>query len=180
MSEDMPEPDGVLSGLIPDAEPPVIPNPKASQPKRTWFPKAAGDRRDTNTRTKPKKAPVPKARPGHFVEPLTQIYAGLGMAIMPFDPVCANAVIMSAPKCAESLDKLAQENDAVRRALYSLTQTTAIGAVLVAHMPIVLAVVMHHVPAAQNMMGAMGQQMAENIARQMNADGPAEEPPVNE
>jgi hypothetical protein len=155
---------------------PVIPDFRASQDKTTGFPfrKPAGDKRST-TRTPKPRIVVPKTKPGHFVEPLTQMYAGVAMAIMPFDPVCANAVMVSASRCADSLDKLAQENDAVRRALFALTRTTAIGMVFVAHMPILLAITIHHVPAAQNMLGEMGKEMADQIARQMNADG--ETPP---
>jgi hypothetical protein len=163
---------------------PVVPDFRASQDRATGFvrgtgfpfsrAKPAGDKRST-TRTPKARVTVPKVKPGHFVEPLTQMYAGIAMALMPFDPVCANAVMVSASRCAESLDKLAQENDAVRRALFALTRTTAMGMVFVAHMPILLAITIHHVPAAQNMLGQMGKEMADQIARQMNADG--ETPP---
>jgi hypothetical protein len=147
---------------------PVMPDPRASRDsRRLWVRTKEGNTRNA----KPRKIPVPKVRPGHFVEPLTQIYAGIGMGLMPFDPVCANAVMVSASRCAEALDQLAQENDGVRRALFALTRTTAIGMVMVAHMPIMLAIVIHHVPAAQNYLGQMGKEMADQIARQMNADG---------
>jgi len=159
---------------------PVVPNHRASKEQSQGFsffrPRTpVGDRRTTTKQPRPKVV-VPKVRPGHFVEPLTQIYTGFGIAILPFDPVCANAVQQAAGRCAESLDNLAQENESVRRALFALTKTTAVGMVFVAHMPILLAVVIHHVPTAQNMLGAMGQEMAENIARQMEQN---QNPPEN-
>jgi hypothetical protein len=130
--------------------------------------KPAGDR--ANDKGKPaakaRKKAVPR-RKGQFVEPLTQMYAMVGAVAMPFDPVCANAVITSAQQCAESLDELAYQNEAVRRALYSLTQTSAIGAVMVAHAPIAIAVMMHHNNAAQKFLGNMGAQFADNVEDQM-------------
>jgi hypothetical protein len=154
----------------------VIPNHRVSRDSGgNWFRKAAGDKRDTKV-TRPRIV-VPKVKPGHFVEPLTAFYAGFGLAIMPFDPVCANAVLNAGPQCAESLDKWSQTNDNVRRALFAITQTTAFGLVFVAHLPIILAVLIHHVPAAQNYLGQMGAEMAEDIARQMEArQNPGESP----
>ena len=101
------------------------------------------------------KKPTPRAKKGQFVEPLTELYVGIGTMLMAVDPVCANAIVVAAPQCAESLDQLAYQNDAVRRALVSLTQTSAVGVVMFAHMPIILAIVMHHVPAAKSMLGTM-------------------------
>lgn len=130
----------------------------------------AGDRRDTPAKAprKPKK-PAPRAKHGAFVEPLQQMYAGIGIMLMPIDPVCANAVLSSAENCARTLDDLAYQNEAVRRVLTSLVTTSAAGAVFLAHMPILMAVVMHHVPSVQRAMGKMGEEMVENITRQMQA-----------
>lgn len=110
-------------------------------------------------------------RKGQFVEPLTQLYAGIGTTVILFDPVCGQAILQSAPKCAESIDELAYRNEAVRRAVFALTQTSAIGAVLVAHLPIIMAVVMHHVPAAQQAFGVMGANMMEEFLKQSTAPG---------
>jgi len=163
---DIPDP---LDGIVPDDEV-IVPNARASKDEKS--PLFFSRRNATTTPAKPRKVSVPKVRPGYFTDTLTQMYGGLGLAIMPFDPVCANSIMVSAPKCAESLDALAQQNDAVRRTLFALTRTTAIGMVFVAHMPILLAVVIHHVPAAQNYLGQMGEEMANNIAEQMKNSGP--------
>lgn len=117
---------------------------------------------------------VPR-RKGMFVAPLTQLYVASGAFLMPFDPVCANAVIQSADNCARTLDDLAYQNDAVRRALYALTQTSASTAVIIAHLPILMAITIHHVPSVQQYMGKMGEEMAEKIAAQMQANMPPED-----
>jgi len=177
--EEMPDIPGIQFNPEGMRDEPVIPNFRASQDEspasRFLRGKPAGDKRSTTKTPRPRMV-VPKVKPGHFVEPLTQMYAAVGMAVMPFDPVCANAIMVSASRCADALDKLSQENDGVRRALFALTRTTAVGMVLVAHMPIMMAIVIHHVPAAQNYLGEMGKEMADQIARQMNADG-GENPP---
>lgn len=145
-----------------------VPNHENSKEPKTPFNfrKPVGDKRDTKTKPKAKK-PAPRARKGMFVEPLTQLYVGLGMTIMAVDPVCANAVIKSAENCAKSIDELAYQNEAVRRAVMALTQTSAVGGVIIAHMPILMAVMIHHVPAAQNIVGNMGQSFADDVEKGM-------------
>lgn len=133
--------------------------------------KAAGDKADTpapRARAVKKLPPVPNKK-GQFKQPVEALYMGLGGFAMPFDPVCANALIVAAPKCAEYWDELAYTNESVRRFLWQLTTVSLTTKLLLAHMPIIIAVTMHHVPAAQHMMGRMGADMAEKIAQQMNA-----------
>lgn len=105
-------------------------------------------------RTSPASVTVPKLREGHFVKPLTQLYTTIGLTLMPFDQACATAFVANAESCAKSLDALARENDAVRKALLALTQTGAWGAVLMAHAPLILMIMTHHGP----------EQMKERIA----------------
>jgi hypothetical protein len=89
------------------------------------------------------KARVPN-RKGQFVQPLTQMYSGIGAMVFQFDKPCGTAVLASAEQCAKSLDDLAYQNESVRRALATLTQGSALGAVIVAHGPIIMAVMAHH------------------------------------
>lgn len=89
---------------------------------------------------------VPKARPGHFVKPLNELYTSVGMMMLPFDPMCGTAVVKNAESCAKSMDRLAQENDAVRRALNAILTTGAWGGVIAAHLPILAMVMAHHGP----------------------------------
>jgi hypothetical protein len=107
-------------------------------------PKVEGEESPKPTRRR--KKPAPRAKKGAFVEPLTQIYALLGGVMMPFDQHCAGVIVASAESCATAMDELAYQNESVRRALTSLTTGSAMGAVLVAHLPIIMAVVSHHGP----------------------------------
>lgn len=180
-SEEIPTPLNLDALNVEDVSMPThgIPNVKAGKPKHNWFTGSpAGDKRETRKTSTPRKPAIPR-RKGMFVQPLTQMYVGMGMILMPVDPVCANAVMQSAEQCAKSLDDLAYQNDAVRRALFAITQTSAVGAVIFAHLPILAAVMMHHVPAVQNVMGVMGQQMAESIIQQTQST-PKPDSPENE
>ncbi len=160
--------------LPPVTEP--IPNHEASRPKRgrRGIFNPPGDKRDAppkRERTARKPVTIPK-RKGQFVAPLTQMYGTVGILLMPVDPVCAQAIVANAEACAKALDNLAYQNDAVRRVLYSLVQTSAIGVVIAAHAPILFAIAVHHVPAVQRGMERMGQDMVNQMEAQMRAAQP--------
>lgn len=101
-------------------------------------------------RPKRERKPMPPAPRGGFVAPLTEMYGFIALAIMPFDAECAMAIMQAAPKAAESLNELAKINPGVKRVLIAITQTSAWGAVITAHLPIIIAVTVHHVPAVKN------------------------------
>lgn len=150
-----------LSGIEPEDAPEfsVPDSSRSREERRNFFRSTKPAEETTSRRTATKKRkPAPRAKRGAFIEPLTQLYTLIGGMLMPFDPQCANVVIMSAEHCAESMDNLAYENEAVRRALTALTQTSAIGAVVMAHAPIIMAVAMHHGPGGMQaqMMGMFG------------------------
>jgi hypothetical protein len=84
---------------------------------------------------------------------------------MPFDQICGGSVIQQAPACAKSLDELAYQNEAVRRALVAILETSAWGAVIAAHLPIMIAVMMHHSPAMQERMTIGFGDIVENVMR---------------
>lgn len=142
---------------VEDAPEFTVPDPNKSRRSRReyLFPKKDTETPTTARTPRPKKKPAPRAKKGAFTEPLTELYTTLGMVLMPFDAQCANVVIKSAEQCAESMDELAYRNESVRRALAAITQTSAWGAVIFAHLPIIMAVVMHHGPGKMNdaMMG---------------------------
>jgi hypothetical protein len=124
------------------------------------------------------KATVPLAiqsipnRKGQFVEPLMKMYGMAGATVMMYDPICGTAIMTSAQKCAETMDELAYQNESVRRVIWSLTRSSTFGAVIVAHLPILMAVIMHPVPAAQEAFGAMGANMMEEFLKQSTPDVP--------
>ena len=100
----------------------------------------------TRGASRPSRVIPPKPREGSLVKPLTELYTSLGIMIAPLDPVCSVAIIENAEPCARSLENLARENEAVRRAILALTQTTAWGGVIIAHLPLLLMVMTHHGP----------------------------------
>jgi hypothetical protein len=144
---------------IPD--PTIDPNVEKDQPESLLSPAervrqaikgstgARGKRGDLSggaTQSKPRSSVPPKPRAGTLVKPLTRLYTSLGMMLLPFDPQCAKAVIDNAENCARSLEALAQENEAVRRAILAITSTSAWGGLVIAHLPILLMVTVHHAP----------------------------------
>jgi hypothetical protein len=155
-------------GDVPDGDNFAAPEPDAGKDKRKTWRERRAERNGARTTQRPSRArttrSVPKTRPGALVQPLEQIYTTIGALLSPFDPVCGSAIIASAGKCATTLDTLAQQNDAVRRALLALTQTSAIGAVAIAHAPIALAVATHHVPAVATLQADIGTRVAEAFA----------------
>jgi hypothetical protein len=106
--------------------------------------------------TKPARMPrLPTlGKRGQFEKPLTEIYISIGTLVLPFDPVCGQTFIQQAPACAKSLDELAYQNEAVRKALEYFVATSVWGAVIAAHLPILLAVAMHHSSKIQDRMAA--------------------------
>ncbi len=90
------------------------------------------------------RAEKPAKTDAQLTEALVQLYTFAGMAVSPFDQVCGTAVVNSAQPCAESLVTLAKENENVRKALIALTQTSAWGGVIAAHLPLIMAVAGHH------------------------------------
>ena len=153
---------------VEDAPEFTVPDPNKSRRSRReyLFPKKDDEPKSRTTR--PKRKPAPRAKKGAFIEPLTELYTTLGMMLMPFDAHCSNVVIKSAGQCAEAMDELAYQNESVRRALAAITQTSAWGAVIFAHMPIILAVVMHHGPgklpdAMMGMVVPRNEESSENV-----------------
>jgi hypothetical protein len=122
-----------------DEIPPVIPDPSKSEDERP-----SRGRRNNNTEA---VRGFRKPRKGSLVKPLTKTYASVGMLLLPFDEVCGQTLINSAEQCAIALDDLAQTNDTIARVLVALVETSAWGAVIAAHLPLLMVVASHHVPA---------------------------------
>jgi hypothetical protein len=100
--------------------------------------------RDETPKLKPA---APRMPAGGLAQPLNDIYVMIGALLAPIDPTCGGAIIRQAPECAKALEALAKQNPEVRRVLVALVSTSAYGAVITAHIPIVLAVATHHLPA---------------------------------
>jgi hypothetical protein len=94
-------------------------------------------------------------RPGMLVKPLTAFYETIGGLIILADPTCGQAIINSAEEAAKALDELARTNPKVRKVLMRLMQSGAVTKVVIAHLPIVMAVLAHHFPKALVYVGQM-------------------------
>jgi len=97
-------------------------------------------------RTSAPKKTVPASKEGQFTETLLQMYGMVAMGIGMKDPQCAQVIMKQAEDCAVAWDKLAVENDSVRKVLFALTNVTGVGAVVAAHVPIAMAIAAHHGP----------------------------------
>jgi hypothetical protein len=144
--------------------PPVV---ETSKPR--WWDKTPKNEKRKSRREEKKSRPMPAMPRGGLKSALENVYTGMGMALMPFDPSCGRIIIESAPKCAEALDDLAKTNPAVRRLLISLVTTSAWGAVIMAHAPILMAIAMHHIPSLrerqEKMVGEFAEMMANNFGQ---------------
>lgn len=114
--------------------------PVATKPDAKVTPRARARKPRTTTSSS-------KATPGAFVEPLTQLYAMLGVGLSPVSPKTAATIVAQAVPCAEAWDKAAQENEAIRKALESLTKTSVYGALIMAHAPIAISALREHTDA---------------------------------
>ena len=94
----------------------------------------------------PPPAP-PSERPGKIAKWVTRQYLRCGELLKPFDPVCGGAVVSAAEAAGMAWERLARENKTVRDVINRLMQTTVTTELLMAHVPILLAVLTHHVPA---------------------------------
>lgn len=77
---------------------------------------------------------------------LENFYTMVGATVRTFDPMTGDMIIEQAPACAKSVYNLAQENDAVRRAVLAFSTISTSGAVIMAHLPILLVIMGLHGP----------------------------------
>lgn len=89
---------------------------------------------------------TPPYKPSPLKNKLVQLYAGIGLGVVAFDQYCGSQILANAEATAISMDKLARENASVKRVLERLVATSVVLEVVSAHLPIVMAVAMHHGP----------------------------------
>lgn len=75
------------------------------------------------------------------IETLARTYTIVGMGLSPVLPKVGNAFVIQAEACAQSWADVADQNDNVRRAILWLIEGGAWSAVLMAHLPILIAAV---------------------------------------
>ena len=135
------------------------PNPKAEK-RKWWQSKPKAEKKDTKAKA---RKPMPTVPTGGLKTPIANIYLGIGMGLMPINATIAKSVIDSADSCADAWVEYAKTNPAVKRFLIQLCAASAAGALLAAHLPILLSV-MISLPAFQKHQGAMLAEMAERFA----------------
>lgn len=135
------------------------------------------DKEPSNTGRAPRQRTVKQVtipnRKGQFIEPITRFYVMVGGVVSIRDPHCGRVIVMQSGKAAEALDDLAYTDEFIRRLLFSATQTGKYGAVLATNLPILIAVLIHHVPAISDAIGYMGQAFAESVIRGEAPNGEA-------
>ena len=107
--------------------------------------------RAPGTAKKPRKAedPLPPFRAGPIASGMNRLYARVGRIVRVMDPVIGQAIIETTSKEAESevtvgeaWEELARTNPRIRRVLLKLIAGGARGQLIMAHAPIMLAVLM--------------------------------------
>jgi hypothetical protein len=90
-----------------------------------------------------------KRTPGKLEKNLQDTYATIGTMVGMFDPYCGRSVVDNSEAMAQSMAEWAAEDPKVRKALEKMLTVGAFGKVIAAHMPVVMAISMHHVPAVR-------------------------------
>lgn len=147
-----PAPSAVGPSTVPAAESAAEPPPRRPGMFGRPPPRATPPRADK----RPAKAPKEPKSSATLKRHVAELYAAAGMMVLPFDQQCGTVVVNSADQCADSLVKLSEENETVRKLLEGMVQTSAIGAVIVAHMPIIMAVSAHHIAPDRSLLSDPG------------------------
>lgn len=143
-----------------------IPSEEESpQPERkglfSRFRKSAG-----NEKVKERKVYPPMPR-GGIAAPMAALYKKTGEFIRPFDPGCGTALIMGASDCGKAWEEVCKRNPAVRKWILMLLSSGANMELLVAHLPILAAVAIHHVPAVRDLVTKLTGDMEKMFAQSM-------------
>jgi len=148
-------------------EPPAPPPKPRDRPPRARTGNTA-PRTSSGTRNRPRTdgaAPssgkdvddveIPEYRPGILVKPLRDMYVTVGTLVIPFNKPVGTAFIQNAEPCAKALDNAAKADKQIRRVLMLLVQGSVWGEVIIAHMPIMMALAVTMVPSVRATMNGV-------------------------
>lgn len=93
--------------------------------------------------------------PGILVKPLRDLYVTVGTLVLPFNKAVGTAFIQNAEPCAKALDNAAKTDKQIRRALMLLVQGSVWGEIIIAHMPIMMALAVTLVPSMRATMNGV-------------------------
>lgn len=111
--------------------------------------------------------PIPPMPKGGIAGPVAALYKRAGTFIQPFDAGCGTALIMGADDCGKAWEEVCKRNPQFRRYVLAMIATGANMELLVAHLPIIAAVAIHHVPAVRQMVTQTTENMTRMFEEQM-------------
>jgi len=149
-------------------EPPSKPRDRPPTGSRQTGPRGQPRQSATRTRTKPggeTSSPrtfiradddeIKEYRPGILVKPLRDMYVTVGTLVIPFNKAVGTAFIQNAEPCAKALDNAAKTDQQIRKVLMLLVQGSVWGEVIIAHMPIMMALAVTLVPSIRATMNGV-------------------------
>jgi hypothetical protein len=120
---------------------PQPPEPSPLPPKKRFLNRPgsadSATRKERAQRAGKEKKPLPPIPRLGFAPQIERAYKSLSLVVTPYDVKLGEAIFNVAPEAALAWDDLARQNEAVRRFIVWATSTTAAGAVLQAHSPII-------------------------------------------
>lgn len=126
------------------------PQPEAPKRGRGRPRKVPGESAPTPQGPRPKvNLEVPMPKPGVLADGVAQVYVFAGMGIGTVRPQTGFALASNAEDCGKAWEALAATNPAVRKALMSLLQTSVWGALIGAHIPVLMVMVQEGKQIAQ-------------------------------
>lgn len=162
----MTNPDEIqFSDIKPTTSEAPIPDPSTS--KNEIPPKAGPRKRTLVEKVMEPIIPDEKIpyRKGQFIKPMTELYGGVSMIMMPINPNVAKSIALNAQQCGEAWDQLASENPAIRKWIKSLLTTNAAMTLAIAHFPILM-VIAFEIPAVKARFANVGDQAEEFLQQQ--------------
>lgn len=111
------------------------------------------------------RKPTPAMPRGGLAAPVAALYTKIGQYVQLFDPGCGGALVMGAADCGKAWEEVAKRNPAVRRWLLALLSASSNMELLVAHLPILAAVAIHHIPAVRDTVQKMTSDMSAMFAQ---------------
>lgn len=121
----------------------------APPPKRGRKPRDPGAEGPAKAMPKDRAPRAGGGRRKNLTAELEVMYRLMGTVWAVKDPVCGQALADSAPMIAKAWNDWAQSNPAVYRVLTSMSGGAGPIGVAMAHLPLIMVVVQHHGPAAQ-------------------------------
>jgi hypothetical protein len=168
----VPIPDHMASA-DPDESPTPMDTPPPPPPrKRRLLGTPDPGSRDSGPRSQRKiKKPLPPIPRNGFAPGIEKMYGAIALAVMPLDMEFASAIMQVAPEAAKAWDELARRNEAVRRMLTAMMETTAWGAVIAAHVPLML-LLMNRMFKGDPRISMLGSVLAQQAEDHANGENP--------